>query len=149
MGDHFSIIKTTKIKSDWIHQFSQTIANGISEFIRNPLILHSKRKSLANKSNNFLIGIHENKPIGFLMYRIIKDECILYEIHIQKEFKYNRYGTQLMNEFIKDQPEKPLVLFVHKKNISAQKFYKKFGFVFQDDYVHKHYYEMVRDKEEV
>jgi len=136
------LIKAKTISEAEVKRTVALILENIKVYVCNPLLKHAKTKSMSNKENNFIIIKEEDRIIAFTMYRIEKELSFIYEIHVDADYRSQRLGTTLMSEIIKDQPGQHLILFVHKPNIRAQEFYKRFGFTFDHEYEHSHYFKM-------
>lgn len=79
---------------------------------------------------------NNNKPIGFTMYCLDKDdgEYWIYKFMIDKRYQSKGFGKtafQLLLERIRqDRGHNKVFLGVHKESIAAIKLYKSFGFEF-------------------
>lgn len=136
--------KTRKLSAEDISRAVEMILDGIRQYISLPFLKHAKTKSVSNHLNNFIIYREAGSIQGFLMYRIDKECTILYEVHVASELRSSGVGTRLMQELFIDRAGKLVILFVHKGNLRAQKFYQSFGFEFQPDYNEKNYYQMLK-----
>lgn len=139
------LLEKTKIisKTD-VMRAVQLIIEGIRPYIQTPLLKYAKTKSMSSRNNNFIILREECVIKGFLMYRVEKDCCIVYEIHVSEEKRSQGYGTMLFRELFKDQAGKKLLLFVHTRNAMAQQFYLTNGFNFKEKSENDTYYEMYK-----
>ncbi|ELA41972.1 uncharacterized protein VICG_00989 [Vittaforma corneae ATCC 50505] len=140
--------KTRSLSNDDIFRTVELIIEGIKAYVGSSLLKHSKTKSMSNKLNNFIISrVDEDAQSciqGFLMYRVEREYCILYEIHVAKDKRSCGIGSKLMEELFRDQKGKLLILFVHKRNARAQKFYLSKGFQFHDIQANERCYEMFK-----
>ncbi|KAM0680429.1 hypothetical protein GINT2_001489 [Glugoides intestinalis] len=134
--------KTKQISKQDIIRTVQLIIEGISPYIQTRLLKYAKTKSMSSRKNNFIMLREESMLKGFLMYRIEKNCCILYEIHVSEEKRSQGHGTSLIKELLKDQIGKMIILFVHTKNLKAQQFYAANGFTFKENSENSSYYEM-------
>lgn len=136
------LVKTRSISSRDVRRMVDLILIGISQYISSPLLRYSKTKSVSNKSNNFVLLRDEDTIVGFGMYRVEKNTCIIYEIHVDASYRSTGCGTALMEEMLEDLKGRTVVLFVHRKNFRAQRFYRKFGFELQDSCGDENYFSM-------
>lgn len=142
-GDrNISLVGAKSISSKDVRRMVDLIVAGICQYVSTPLLRCSKMKSVSNKSNRFAILRREGTIVGFGMYRTEKNTCIIYEIHVDVSHRSRGCGTALMEAVLKDQKGKVMVLFVHKKNLRAQRFYRRFGFELWDSYEDKNHFEM-------
>lgn len=140
--------KTKRIPASDIARTVELIIEGIRAYAGGPLLKHSKTKSMSSKFNNFIVFREDESARGriqgFLMYRIERECCIVYEIHVAEDKRSCGIGSRLMEELFEDQKGKLLILFVHKDNTRAQKFYLSQGFQFHDVQANKRCYEMFK-----
>lgn len=94
--------------------------------IHKPLIRNSKKKSLTNKNNIFVTHQH-----GFLMMRKEKNIIIL-EIHVDPAYRNMGIGKAIL-EKAKSLFKGKYVLYVHKNNLNAIRFYESNGFTYDLD----------------
>lgn len=76
---------------------------------------------------------YENKVIGYIIVKMIKSECKILNLAINREFRKMGYGSMLLDFIIKklkDEEYRHVSLEVRKSNIAAQNLYKKAGFQF-------------------
>jgi ribosomal protein S18 acetylase RimI-like enzyme len=140
----FELCKVHRVSKQTAKILVDLIVSGVGHFIKNPMLRNAKNKSISSDKNNFILLKASDQVIGFLMYRIDKELSFLYEIHIEEQFRKKGYGCKLMEEYFKDQPGKELILFVHKKNISAQAFYEKLEFLYDRTFEEKNYFKMTK-----
>lgn len=132
------------IKKETLH-LVEIILAGIQSYNRSPLLRYAKIKSVSNKASSFiLLRDVDNIIIGFLMFRIDKKFCYIYEIHVEHKYQSQGYGQMLLDDLYKQMVGKLLILFVHKNNIRARKFYEKNIFKIDETYVSKSYFMMIR-----
>lgn len=140
-----SLVKTKSVSSRDVHRMVDLIVAGISQYAFTPLLRHAKTKSVSGKSNNFILLREKSSIVGFGMYRVERSICIIYEVHVDADYRSMGCGTVLIEQVIEDQKGKTVVLFVHKKNHQAQVFYRKFGFELEDSYEDRSYFKMSRN----
>lgn len=134
--------KSNKLSKQELVSALDILITGVKPFLNIPTLRHSKLKSLTSSKNNFLYIKIESKLAGFLMYRIEKHLVFLYEIHVAKEHQNKGIGSSLIKELFKSVEGKTIILYVHKKNLTALGFYKKHDFVIERNYESDNYYEM-------
>lgn len=79
-----------------------------------------------------LIAKSEGHEVGFIIYRVITDECEIITTGIIPEARKHGYATELLKKAIKEAESsgaKKIFLEVEEDNIAAQKLYAKCGFV--------------------
>lgn len=129
--------KIKKLKKSEVKTLVDLILTGMAQYITTPLYKSAKLRSLSSKENNFIILKSDTKSIcGFLMYRIVKENIYIYEIHVAKEFQSKGFGKAMIENLINE--GKKLILCVYKENKGAQKLYRSLGFnvVYESD---RHY----------
>lgn len=120
----------------------EIIVEGMSKYIRNPMMKYAKLRSISNSINQFILLRMEDRLVGFMMFRIEKAEYFIYELHLESNCIGRGYGSLLMQEFLKIGAGN-VSLCVHKNNLNAQQFYKKHGFIFDDKYEDKNTFRMI------
>lgn len=121
------------------------ILEGIKAFNSNPLLRHAKTKSVSNKLSRFIVLRQDNKLMGFLMYRVEKKCCLIYEIHIDPNYRGEGEGTRMMDVLSEQMQNYLFVLFVHKQNKRAMKFYDMNNFTLDTRYESLLYYRMLKN----
>lgn len=125
----------------------EIITSGMYVYNPSPLLRSAKLKSVSNKQSRFItVRLRDNEQtlIGFIMYRTERQFCYLYEIHVRNGYHSMGYGQQMMDELVGAMKDKTLVLFVHIKNLGAQRFYRRNGFEADVSYKSAVYFRMAR-----
>ena len=91
-----------------------------------------------NPYAKFLILLEENEVIGYLYYSDIYERAEINQFEIKKEFRNQRKGNLLLQEFLK-RINKSITLEVREDNLPAIKVYEKNGF--ERKAIRKGYYE--------
>ncbi len=120
------------------------VLDGIRDYNNHHLLAYSKKKSLSNKKNRFIVLYVCSEISGFLMFRKEKECSYIYEIHVEQRYRSKGFGQILLNKLYELTIGEVLVLFVHKKNVRAQKFYLKNGFKPDRNYVSTKQFMMVK-----
>lgn len=135
---------TTRISKKEIERTVELILDGIKPYANNRLLKSAKTKSMSSSKNNFILYKINGVIMAFLMYRLEKNYCVLYEIHVSEELRSRGIGSKLFEDFFKKMSNTLIILFVHKENKRAQSFYLSKGFEFQNEFENDSYYEMHR-----
>jgi len=107
-------------------------------YSKNALFKRSKAKSLSNRANHFIIGRYKDEIVGFIMYRLERNECLIMEFHVSKQYQSRGLGERFLSELSNVLGENVrMVLFVYKENEGAQRFYNSQGFLVDNEYKSK------------
>lgn len=123
----------------------EMVVSGISPYISTPLIRSAKKRSIFNVKNHFLVArtpqSKRDSLSGFLMYRIEKGVCFLYEIHVRADKQGLGIGSRLLAHLLSRQNR--VILFVHRQNTRAQALYARSGFKYEKSYESRLYFSMM------
>lgn len=92
-----------------------------------------------NKDAIVLSAIHNNKIIGYLYALLTPDNVDLISIVVDDNMRCQHIGTKLIQELIKNAPDKTITLEVSSNNKPAIMLYKKNNFI--EIAIRKKYYE--------
>lgn len=120
----------------------ELILDGIKTYNNSHLLRYAKTKSVSNKVSKFIVLKSEERLIGLLMYRIEKAFCLIYEIHVDSGHRCAGEGQRLMDDLLLSKKNFVLILFVHRANPRAMRFYEKNGFKVDKNYRSSLYYRM-------
>lgn len=84
-----------------------------------------------NSDDHYFVLTHDNDIVGYSLLRLFGYETPSFGCCIKKGFENKGYGTLITKmtiEKAKDLGYNKVILKTYKKNISAQKIYKKLGF---------------------
>ncbi|KAI4292483.1 hypothetical protein PAPHI01_1757 [Pancytospora philotis] len=127
-----------------VHRAVSLIVDGVRAFNDSHLLRYSKIKSVSSRHSKFVTMRCDGRLVGFLMYRVEKQLCLIYEIHVDADYRSRGLGKRLIEHLCGIMRNRLLVLFVHTRNSRAMKFYKANGFVRDKQYVSAMYHRMVR-----
>ncbi|KHN69503.1 putative zinc finger protein [Ordospora colligata OC4] len=84
-------------------------------------------------------------PVGFIMFRFTKTVMYVFELHVAQSHRSLGIGSMLLLQSIQEYADKisRIILYVHKKNIRAQAFYSRNGFIINRTYKNQLFHEMV------
>lgn len=134
--------RTGRLARKDIPRAVQLILEGVKPYNSARLLKSSKLKSVSNKENRFITLRRDGGLVGFLMYRVEKRLCYIYEIHVAAEYRSFGEGQRMQDELIRSMKNFIFVLFVHKNNTRAMAFYSRNGFIVDEDYESPTYYRM-------
>ena len=83
----------------------------------------------------------DDKIIGSILLKDIQEGKIIDEIYIEKEFRNNGIGTDIIMKVVKKSNNKNIYLWVYKENIKAVSLYKRLGFKIIDETESRYYME--------
>ena len=75
------------------------------------------------------------------MLKDIQEGKIIDEIYIEKEFRNNGIGTDIIMKVVKKSNNKNIYLWVYKENIKAVSLYERLGFKIIDETESRYYME--------
>ena len=75
------------------------------------------------------------------MLKDIQEGKLIDEIYIEKEFRNNGIGTDIIMKVVKKNNNKNIYLWVYKENIKAVSLYKRLGFKIIDETESRYYME--------
>ncbi|KAI5152035.1 hypothetical protein ENBRE01_2519 [Enteropsectra breve] len=141
--DSVQIEAVSKISKTHAKILAQMAVDGVSSYTKIPTLFYSKLKGLMNTKSFFILAKAGGKTEGFIMYRIIKNDIYVYEIHVVQERRSEGIGSKLIQHLVEQNKGIKIVLYVHKSNDRAAQFYKKHGFVFCEDNDYINHFEMI------
>ena len=84
-------------------------------------------------SQSYIISDGDEK-VGWIMYSIEEDTCMIDIIVLHPQKRYMGYGSAIFSDLITANPEiKRIKLDVQKRNAPALSFYRKLGFVVEGE----------------
>ena len=114
------------IKKTSIEEINLSENEGFENFVISSKI----NKSFISKVEGF--SIKQRFYIGHIYASMVVDQSDIVSFIIRDKFRRQGFGTILFSKFIstlKSKGVKEFFLEVSEKNIGAQKFYKRFGFI--------------------
>ena len=85
--------------------------------------------------------VFDDKIIGSILLKDIQEGKLIDEIYIEKEFRNNGIGTDIIMKVVKKSNNKNIYLWVYKENIKAVSLYKRLGFKIIDETESRYYME--------
>ena len=130
------IPRLIEYKKDIIYLYSKDLAkderNKIDEYI-----ITSVNETIKDY-NNIII---DDKIIGIVCIKDLENAKLLDEIYLEKEFRNNGIGTDIIMKVVKKSNNKNIYLWVYKENIKAVSLYKRLGFKIIDETEFRYYME--------
>ena len=130
------IPRLIKYKKDIIYMYSKDLAedekNKINEYVTN---------SVSEMFKDYYNIIFDDKIIGSILLKDIQEGKLIDEIYIEKEFRNNGIGTDIIMKVVKKSNNKNIYLWVYKENIKAVSLYKRLGFKIIDETEFRYYME--------
>ena len=130
------IPRLIEYKKDIIYMYSKDLAkderNKIDEYI-----ITSVNETIKDY-NNIII---DDKIIGIVCIKDLENAKLLDEIYLEKEFRNNGIGTDIIMKVVKKSNNKNIYLWVYKENIKAVSLYKRLGFKIIDETEFRFYME--------
>ena len=81
--------------------------------------------------------VFDDKIIGSILVKDIQEGKLIDEIYIEKEFRNNGIGTDIIKKLIEN--NESIYLWVYKENIKAVSLYKRLGFKTIDETESRYY----------
>ncbi|MGL5479674.1 MAG: ribosomal protein S18-alanine N-acetyltransferase, partial [Clostridium sp.] len=103
--------------------------------------LDSIKNELSNSLATYIVGILDNKVIGFAGAWLIASEGQITNVSVSKDFRGQGIGFKIINELLKtlsSKGSKEVTLEVRESNLAAQKLYEKCGF--KNEGIRKNFY---------
>lgn len=103
--------------------------------------LDSIKNELSNSLATYIVGILDNKVIGFAGAWLIASEGQITNVSVSKDFRGQGIGFKIINELLKtlsSKGSKEITLEVRESNLAAQKLYEKCGF--KNEGIRKNFY---------
>ena len=130
------IPRLIEYKKDIIYMYSKDLAkderNKIDEYIITSV------NEIFKDYNNIII---DDKIIGIVCIKDLENAKLLDEIYLEKEFRNNGIGTDIIMKVVKKSNNKNIYLWVYKENIKAVSLYKRLGFKIIDETEFRYYME--------
>ena len=130
------IPRLIKYKKDIIHMYNKDLSedekNTINEYVTN---------SVSEMFKDYYNIVFDDKIIGSILLKDIQEGKLIDEIYIEKEFRNNGIGTDIIMKAVKKSNNKNIYLWVYKENIKAVSLYKKLGFKIIDETESRYYME--------
>ena len=138
------IPRLIKYKKDIIHMYNKDLSedekNKINEYVTN---------SVSEMFKDYYNIVLDDKIIGSILLKDIQEGKLIDEIYIEKEFRNNGIGTDIIMKVVKKSNNKNIYLWVYKENIKALLLYKRLGFKIIDETESRYYmaYNVKRQKQ--
>lgn len=103
--------------------------------------LDSIKNELSNSLATYIVGILDNKVVGFAGAWLIASEGQITNVSVSKDFRGQGIGFKIINELLKtlsSKGSKEVTLEVRESNLAAQKLYEKCGF--KNEGIRKNFY---------
>ena len=130
------IPRLIKYKKDIIHMYNKDLSedekNKINEYVTN---------SVSEMFKDYYNIVFDDKIIGSILLKDIQEGKLIDEIYIEKEFRNNGIGTDIIMKVVKKSNNKNIYLWVYKENIKAVSLYKRLGFKIIDEAESRYYME--------
>ena len=130
------IPRLIKYKKDIIHMYNKDLSedekNKINEYVTN---------SVSEMFKDYYNIVFDDKIIGSILLKDIQEGKLIDEIYIEKEFRNNGIGTDIIMKAVKKSNNKNIYLWVYKENIKAVSLYKRLGFKIIDETESRYYME--------
>ena len=130
------IPRLIKYKKDIIHMYNKDLSedekNKINEYVTN---------SVSEMFKDYYNIVLDDKIIGSILLKDIQEGKLIDEIYIEKEFRNNGIGTDIIMKVVKKSNKKNIYLWVYKENIKAVSLYKRLGFKRIDQTESRYYME--------
>lgn len=130
------IPRLIQYKKDIIYMYTNDLLedekNKINEYVTN---------SVSEMFKDYYNIVFDDKIIGSILLKDIQEGKLIDEIYIEKEFRNNGIGTDIIMKAVKKSNNKNIYLWVYKENIKAVSLYKKLGFKIIDETESRYYME--------
>lgn len=103
--------------------------------------LDSIKNELSNSLATYIVGVLDNKVVGFAGAWLIASEGQITNVSVSKDFRGKGIGFSIINELLKtlaSKGSKEVTLEVRESNLTAQKLYEKCGF--KNEGIRKNFY---------
>ena len=130
------IPRLIQYKKDIIYMYSKDLAederNKIDEYVIT---------SVNEMFKDYYNIIIDDKIIGSVCIKDLENAKLLDEIYLEKEFRNNGIGTDIIMKLLKEINNKNIYLWVYKENSKAVLLYKRLGFKIIDETESRYYME--------
>ena len=128
------IPRLIQYKKDIIYMYSKDLAederNKIDEYVIT---------SVNEMFKDYYNIIIDDKIIGSILLKDMPQGKLLDEIYLEKEFRNNGIGTDIIMKVVKKSNNKNIYLWVYKENIKGVSLYKRLGFKIIDETESRYY----------
>ena len=128
------IPRLIKYKKDTIYMYTKDLSedekNKINEYVTN---------SVSEMFKDYYNIVLDDKIIGSILLKDIQEGKLIDEIYIEKEFRNNGIGTDIIMKLLKESNNNNIYLWVYKENIKAVSLYKRLGFKIIDETESRYY----------
>ena len=128
------IPRLIRYKEEIIYMYSKGLSGEEKENITE-YIITSVNETLKDYYNI----VFDDKIIGSILVKDIQGGKLIDEIYIEKEFRNNGIGTDIIKKLIEN--NESIYLWVYKENIKAVSLYKRLGFKAIDETELRYYME--------
>ena len=128
------IPRLIRYKEGIIYMYSKGLSGEEKENI-NEYIITSVNETLKDYYNI----LFDDKIIGSILVKDIQEGKLIDEIYIEKEFRNNGIGTDIIKKLIEN--NESIYLWVYKDNAKAVSLYKRLGFKIIDETESRYYME--------
>ena len=130
------IPRLIQYKKDIIYMYSKDLVEDerkrIDEYVIN---------SVNEMFKDYYNIIIDDKIIGSVCIKDLENAKLLDEIYLEKEFRNNGIGTDIIMKLLKESNNKNIYLWVYKENSKAVSLYKRLGFKIIDETESRYYME--------
>ena len=130
------IPRLIKYKKDIIYMYSKDLVederNKIDEYVI------TSANEMFEDYYNIII---DDKIIGSILLKDMPQGKLIDEIYIEKEFRNNGIGTDIIMKILKESDNKNIYLWVYKENSKAVVLYNRLGFKIIDETESRYYME--------
>lgn len=130
------IPRLIQYKKEIIYMYSKGLSGEEKENITEYVIT-----SVNEMFKDYYNIVLDDKIIGSILIKDIKEGKLLDEIYIEKEFRNNGIGTDIIMKVVKESDNKNIYLWVYKENTKAVSLYKRLGFKIIDETESRYYME--------
>lgn len=130
------IPRLIQYKKEIIYMYSKGLSGEEKENITEYVIT-----SVNEMFKDYYNIVIDDKIIGSIMVKDIQEGKLIDEIYIEKEFRNNGIGTDIIMKVVKKSNNKNIYLWVYKENIKAVSLYKRLGFKIIDETESRYYME--------
>lgn len=128
------IPRLIQYKKDIIYMYSKDLVEDERKRI-DEYVINSVNETLKDYFNIIV----DDKVIGSVIIINLRRGKLLDEIYLEKEFRNNGVGTDIIRKIIEN--NKSVYLWVYKENIKAVSLYKRLGFKIIDETESRYYME--------
>ena len=130
------IPRLAQYKKDIIYMYSKGLSGEEKENI-NEYVITSVNEMFKDYYNIII----DDKIIGIVCIKDLENAKLLDEIYLEKEFRNNGIGTDIIMKILKESDNKNIYLWVYKENSKAVVLYNRLGFKIIDETESRQYME--------